>query len=242
MLAIHPANWRNLQLRFVRSIAFLFRHNFQSLWIYRPRAGFRNRTENNGNLISKTGGTTYSWDFENRLTRVAPSGGSQVNFKYDPMGRRIQKSSSSGTVNYIYDHAYVLEEVDTAGTLVTRYTQNLGIDERLVTLKSGTASYYEADGLGTITSLSNSSGALAKTYIYDSFGRLFSSSGPASNPYGFTGRELDSETGLQYYRARYYDPAIGRFLSEDPIRFQAGMNFYAYVGNSPLNAIDPSGM
>ena len=109
-------------------------------------------------------------------------------------------------------------------------------------LKSGTTSYYEADGLGTVTSLSNSSGALAKTYSYDSFGKLVGSSGTISSPYGFTGRELDSETGLTEYRARYYDPQIGRFMSEDPIRFGGGMNFYRYVGNSPLNYVDPFGL
>jgi len=198
--------------------------------------------DNNGNLISKTGGTTYSWDFENRLTRVILPGNSQINFKYDPMGRRIQKSSSAGTVNYIYDQTNVLEEVDTAGTLVTRYTQNLGIDERLVTLKSGTASYYEADALGSVTTLSNSSGALAKTYSYDSFGRLLSSSGTIANPYGFSGRKLDSETGLMYYRARYYDPVVGRFIAEDPIGFKGGFNFYEYTGNNVTNAIDPMGL
>ena len=119
-------------------------------------------------------------------------GGSQVNFKYDPFGRRIQKTSSSGTTNYVYDGANVLEEVDTAGNLVTRYTQNLGIDEPLALLRSGTTSYYEADGLGTITSLTNSSGAIANTYTYDSFGKLTASSGTVVNPYRFTAREFDS--------------------------------------------------
>jgi RHS repeat-associated protein len=201
--------------------------------------------DNNGNLTSKTdasGMTSYSWDFENRLTRITLPGGAQVNFKYDPNGRRIQKSSSSGTTNYVYDHANVLEEVDATGTLVTRYTQNLGTDEPLVTLKSGTTSYYEADALGTVTSLSNSSGALAKTYVYDSFGKLLSSSGTIANPYGFTGRELDSETGLMYYRARYYDPQIGRFISEDPIGFAGDTNFYLYVENDPENLTDLSGL
>ena len=134
----------------------------------------------------------YTWDFENRLTRVTLPGGSQVNFKYDPFGRRIQKTSSSGTTNYVYDGANVLEEVDTAGNLVTRYTQNLGIDEPLALLRSGTTSYYEADGLGTITSLTNSSGAIANTYTYDSFGKLTASSGTVVNPYRFTAREFDS--------------------------------------------------
>jgi RHS repeat-associated protein len=201
--------------------------------------------DGNGNLSSKTGttGTTgYSWDFENRLAKVTLPGGSQVSFKYDPMGRRIQKTSASGTVNYLYDGANVLEEVDSSGSLVARYTQGLGIDSPLAMLRSGTTSYYEADGLGSITSLSNSSGALATTYTYDSFGNLTATSGTITNPYRYTGREYDPETGLYYYRARYYDPTIGRFLSEDPVGFYSGPNFYAYAWNSPVNYYDPSGL
>ncbi len=154
----------------------------------------------------------------------------------------IQKSSSSGTVNYVYDGANILEEADTAGNLVTRYTQGAGVDEPLAMLKSGTTSYYEADGLGSVTSLSNSSGALASIHIYDSFGRLVASSGTITNPYRFTGRELDFETGLYYYRARYYDPVVGRFISEDPIRFNGGINYYRYAANNPIMLIDPSGL
>ena len=198
--------------------------------------------DDNGSLFTKNDGSGYSWDFENRLTRVTLPGGAQVNFKYDPMGRRIQKSSSSGTINYVYDGANTLEEVDANRSLLTRYTQSPGLDEPLAILKSGTTSYYEADGLGTVTSLSNTAGVLAKTYNYDSFGKLLGSSGTVSNPYGFTGRESDSETGLMYYRARYYDPSTGRFLSEDPLRFGGGFNFYVYVWNDPIGMNDPLGL
>jgi RHS repeat-associated protein len=108
-------------------------------------------------------------------------------------------------------------------------------------LRDGTASYYHQDGLGTITSLSNSSGVLAETYTYDSYGKTTASTGTLVNPFQYTGREFDSETGIYYYRARYFDPSAGRFLSEDSVRFGAGPNFYRYAGNSPLNWIDPSG-
>jgi RHS repeat-associated protein len=201
--------------------------------------------DDNGNLSSKTdtsGTTTSTWDYENRLARVTLPGGSQVSFKYDPMGRRIQKTSAAGTVNYVYDGANILEEVDSAGTLVTRYTQSAGIDEPLATLRSGTTSYYEADGLGSITSLSNSSGALANTYTYDSFGNPTASSGTIANPLRYTAREYDSETSLYYYRARYYDPQIGRFIGQDPVRFGSGVNFYAYVDGNPLSFTDPFGL
>jgi RHS repeat-associated protein len=84
-------------------------------------------------------------------------------------------------------------------------------------LRSSAASYYEQDGLGSVTSLSNAAGALAQTYAFDSFGKQTASSGSLTNPFQYAGRELDSETGLYYMRARYFDPQAGRFLSEDPI-------------------------
>ena len=109
-------------------------------------------------------------------------------------------------------------------------------------LRSGTTSYYQADGLGSLTSLSNTSGALANTYTYDSFGNLVASSGSLVSSFRYTGREFDTETSLYYYRARYYDAAGGRFLSEDPIRFKGGStNFYNYALQDPVLLIDPSG-
>jgi RHS repeat-associated protein len=89
------------------------------------------------------------------------------------------------------------------------------IDEPLAMLRSGTTSYYQADGLGSLTSLSNTSGVLANTYTYDSFGNLVASTGAIQNSFRYTGHEFDTETSLYYYRARYYDSASGRFLSED---------------------------
>src|SRR5216684_4035843 len=109
-------------------------------------------------------------------------------------------------------------------------------------LRSSTTSYYHADGLGTITSLSSGSGSLAQTYTFDAFGKQTATSGSITNPFQYTGRESDSETGLYYYRARYYDPSVGRFLSEDPIGFRSGINFYPYASNSPVLFNDPTGL
>ena len=109
-------------------------------------------------------------------------------------------------------------------------------------LHGGATSYYHADGLGSITSLSTSAGAIANTYTYDSFGKLTASTGSLVNPLRYTARESDSETGLYYYRARYYDPTAGRFTREDPLGFYGGdVNLYRYVWNSPLNFSDPIG-
>jgi RHS repeat-associated protein len=163
-------------------------------------------------------------------------------FKYDPLGRRIEKSSSAAASVFAYDIDNLIEETNSSGAMVSRYTQTQNIDEPLSMLRSSVTSYYSVDGLGSVTSLTNSAGAAAETYTYDSFGKVTASSGSLVNPFQYTGRESDPETGLYYYRARYYDPSAGRFLSEDPIGFWAGGNFYRYVGNHSTDLVDPSGL
>jgi RHS repeat-associated protein len=164
-------------------------------------------------------------------------------FKYDPFGHRIYKSSSSGTSIYAYDGDNLVEETNSAGAVVARYSQGLNIDEPLAMLRSSATSYYNADGLGSITSLSNAAGALAQTYAFDSFGKQTASSGSLKNPFQYTARESDSETGLYYYRARYYNPQLQRFISEDPLGFAGGdVNLYAYVNGNPIGFRDPFGL
>jgi len=202
--------------------------------------------DNNGNTLTKvdsTGSTSYAWDFENRLTSVTlPGSGGTVTFKYDAFGRRAQKISATGTVVYVYDGANVAEETDGAGAVLARYAQGGSIDEPLAESRAGATAFYDADGLGSLTSLSASSGSLVSSYTYDAFGKTASSVGSLINPFRYAGRELDQETGLYYYRARYYDPSTGRFLTEDPIQFRGGSNFYRYVRNSPLRFVDPLGL
>lgn len=201
--------------------------------------------DSNGNTLTKTVGsntTSYTWDYENRLTSVTlPGSGGTVSFKYDPLGRRIEKTTSSTTSVYAYDGENLIEETNSTGAVVARYTQTQDIDEPLAMLRSSTTSYYQADGLGSVTSLSSSAGALAQTYGYDSFGKQTASSGSLVNSLQYTGRESDSETGLYYYRARYYDPNSGRFLSEDLLRYEP-TSFYSYVGGNPIIWKDPFGL
>jgi RHS repeat-associated protein len=200
----------------------------------------------NGNTLTKTdaaGMTTYNWDFENRLTQAVVPAVGTTTFRYDPFGRRIQKAGPNGTTNYVYDRANAIEEVDSAGNLVARYEQGPGIDQPLGALRSGANAFYEQDGVGSVTSLSSSTASLSTSYTYDTFGNLVSSTGSFVNPYLYTGRDLDSDTGLRYYRNRYYDSSVGRFLSEDALRyFGGGSNFYTYVANGPTNFRDPSGL
>jgi RHS repeat-associated protein len=166
-----------------------------------------------------------------------------VTFKYDPFGRRIQKSSSSATTNYLYDGSNSVAEVNVAGSLLVGYTQSAGVDEPLAEVRSGTIGFYDQDGLGSVTSIAANTGTLLNSDIYDAFGNITTSTGSFANPFQYSGRDYDAETGLRYYRARYYDPITGRFLSEDPIGFAgSGPNFYAYVRNNPIRFRDPSGM
>ncbi len=175
----------------------------------------------NGNTQTKVVGsntTSYSWDFENRMTSVTlPGTGGTVSFAYDPFGRRIKKVMSTTTSIFAYDGDNLIEETNSSGAVVARYEPTQNIDEPLAMLRSGGTSYFHADGLGSVTSLSNAAGSIANTYTYDSFGKLTASTGSLVNPFQYTARESDMETGLYYYRARYYDPNAGRFISEDPI-------------------------
>jgi RHS repeat-associated protein len=205
----------------------------------------------NGNTttrIDSTGTSSYSWDYENRLVGVTlPASGGTVSFKYDPFGRRIQKALTTGsgttTTDYLYDQHNSVEELSASGSVIARYVQTQTIDEPLAQSRSSVTSFYLADGLGSVTSLTNTSGAIVNSYTYDSFGRLTSSSGSVTNPFQYTGRDFDPEIGLRFYRARYLDPAIGRFTSEDPLRFSGdGPNLYEYVGNEPIRNFDPTGL
>ena len=210
------------------------------------RPGVTYTFDNDGNtqtMVNSSGTTTYNWDYENRMTSVVlPGGGGTVSFKYDPFGRRIYKSSSAGTSVFAYDGDNLVEETNATGAVVARYSQGLNIDEPLAILRSGTTSYYQADGLGSLTSLSNTAGTLANTYTYDSFGNLTASTGSITNSFRYTGREFDTETSLYYYRARYYDPATARLSSEDLDWGNRNYSLYFYVLNNPLNFKDPSGL
>jgi RHS repeat-associated protein len=179
------------------------------------------------------------WGCEESSGKTAA--GSGVAFKYDPFGRRIYKQSANATSIFVYDGANLIETVSATGGTVARYTQGQSIDEPLAMQRGTATDYYEADGLGSITSLTDPTGAVAQGYTYDSFGNQTNSTGTLRNYFRYTAREFDTETTLYFYRARYYDPSPGRFVSEDPISFSGGINFYSYAFNNPVGLKDPMG-
>jgi len=165
-----------------------------------------------------------------------------LSFKYDPFGRRIEKISPTTTSIFAYDGDNLVETVNGSGGEVASYADGLDlqdIDAPLAVDRSGTVDYYEQDGLNSVTSLTASNGSLAQSYTYDSFGNQTASSGSLTNFLRYTGREFDTETNLYYYRARYYDPSTGRFLSEDPLGVQDNIDMYVYVGNNAATYQDP---
>ena len=197
-----------------------------------------------GNLISKTlpGETwTYTWNALNQLTSASRNGALQASFQYDPLGRRVVKSTPVKVTTYTYDGADILRENVTAGGITTTsyYVHGPSIDEPLAKETGGVMTYYHADGLGSIVKETSALGAVTNTLRYDAWGNIEAG---ARDGFAFTGREWDLETGLYYYRARYYDPKAGRFISEDPIGFGGGTNFFAYVGNRVANSADPLGL
>lgn len=131
--------------------------------------------------------------------------------------RKMAKVGKDFTI-YIYDNEDILLELDSSNNIIARYTHGPGIDEPLVMEKGGALFFYHADGLGSITEITDSTGALKQQYTYSSFGKIESQLDPNFvQPYTFTAREFDPETGLHFYQARYYDSNTGRFTSEDPL-------------------------
>jgi RHS repeat-associated protein len=187
----------------------------------------------------------YNWDAENRLTYAANTDEQapvSTAYEYDALGRRKLKTVGSVTTKFIYDgDAIVRTKV---GAIVTAtYTHGPRVDEPLLMENAvGIKTYLHGDALGSVVASFSGTGSLKTLRSYDSFGNFDESGSQANFPYAFTGREWDSETGLYYYRARYYDPRIGRFISEDPIGFSAGVNFYAYALDAPTRWRDPFGL
>jgi RHS repeat-associated protein len=189
----------------------------------------------NGNMTSD-GVNSYSWNSRNQLGSMNLSADS---FTYDGYGRRVGKTISSTTTNYLYDGTNTVQELS-GGSVTANLLTGLGIDERFTrTDSSGTANFLR-DALGSTLELTNSSGSALAQYSYEPFGNTFVMSGISANTYEYTGRENDG-TGVYFYRSRYYSPTLQRFIAEDPIGIAGGTNLYVYVGNDPILLTDPTG-
>ena len=171
----------------------------------------------------------------------------RLTYTYDVSGRRIAKAYDGELItSYVYDGDSCIAEYDINSNLKRKYIYGPGVDEPVsMTEAAGSYAgtyYYHFDALGSVMALTNSSGNTVEVYEYGVFGQVGASDPNHPNRFMFTGREFDKETGLYYYRARYYNPQIGRFLQADPVGYKDGMNRYVYCRNNPPAIIDPSGL
>lgn len=216
----------------------------------------------NGNLQGDAA-YSYAYDEENRLTQVTRKSDHTVagQYQYDALGRRVQKiantTGSSTTTAYFYDDQRILEEQSAAGATLATYTYGNYIDEVLTMERAGQTYSYHQNALWSVESVTDSAGNTVERYAYDAYGAVTVTDGAGTavplnargtphsaigNPSTFTGRQLDEETGLYFYRARYLHPSDGRFVQRDPKEYIDGMNLYEYVQSKPVNMLDPTGL
>ena len=212
-----------------------------------------------GNLTSD-GLRTFQYDFDNQLTNVYVSGQWRVGFTYDGLGRlRIKREYShtdalTNEVRYVYDGMLPVQERDSANNVTVTYTRGPdlsgslqgagGIGGLLARSQGSSHAFYYNDPAGNITAMIDPAGAVVARYAYDPFGNLLGMSGPlaAANRYRFSSKEYINNPGIYYYGFRFYDPNLQRWLNRDPLGEAGGLNLYGFVGNNPINLIDPYGL
>lgn len=200
--------------------------------------------DTNGNQTSKTKGTVitdFIYDIRDQLRQVTQGGSTLGQFLYDYQGLRVQKDGDDGLLKYTYDDDSVLVQSNNSGQTVAKY--DYGPDQ-LLSLNHSTEGrqFYLFDALGSAVNLTTPGGTLQARYQYDAWGNFRSQAGSSFNPFGFTGHERDDETGLYYFKARFYDPDTGRFLSQDPflgeVNTPPSLHRYLYAYANPLFYID----
>ncbi|HVV75562.1 MAG TPA: RHS repeat-associated core domain-containing protein [Mycobacteriales bacterium] len=198
--------------------------------------------DDEGNLTSRTDTSShqvshYTWNAEHQLVGVTAADGTQTAFGYDPLGRRVDVTSSSGRVHTVYDGQNAIATYDGTGALTASFVHGATGDEQLEEAVGGAAYYYLHDALGSVTALTDSSGAVVDRYRYTAFGAVHGT-GSVPNPFTYIDATTDRSTGLVYLNARYLDPGLGRFISEDPV---PGDALYPYALDDPTDLSDPSG-
>jgi len=205
-----------------------------------------------GNLTTNTNNHTYSWDFDNRLSGADTDGNSvdDVLYEYDALGRRVRKNNGTTNTVFVLAGWQVIAEY-ASGTAPAspseQYVYASYIDEPILKTGTGGSVYYSRNRQYSITTLTDTIGLPVERYAYDSHGKLAIFDGVASpiaatqyaNPYTYTGRRREVETDLYYFRARYFDSALGRFIGRDPIGYVDGMSLYR--GYFVPRGVDPTG-
>jgi len=215
-----------------------------------------------GNVTSNgVTGSAFVWDFDDQLQQ-ATAGGATISFTYDALGRRVSKSAGGATTVFVgaafgHGRGAAVQEIaeyylgGAPASPQRKYVYGVGIDEPVIMDSGAQIYYYHFNSQGSVTAVTNQSGAIVECYAYTAYGvplilapdgvtpRTTSAIG---NPWTFTGRRFDVEAGVHYYRGRYYDPQLGRFLSRDALDWAAGgAGAYEYVGGNPAVYNDPLG-
>jgi RHS repeat-associated protein len=203
-----------------------------------------------GRLTNQTGvgAKTLNWDSRNRVSSIAMPNTPTATMSYDAADQRTGKSGGAqgGYLTMSLEGSHVEAVYGGGGTLSEKYLRGSTTDELVAGfILEGTnkpiPKLYHQDHIGSISAITDRKGGVMQSFTYSAFGQVQRAAGGGIARLKYTGRD-DDETGLYYYRARYYDPRIGRFISEDPMGYAAGINFYAYANNNPVNANDPSGL
>ncbi len=217
--------------------------------------------DKNGNLTDD-GSQKYEYDYKNQIVRIKQASTTIAEYEYDALGRRVEKDDQTNVERYIHSGNETVAVYDGSNVLVREFVFGQVIDEVLMLKQAdvldfdsdantteSTRSFYHRNALGSVMAITDMNEAVVVSYRYDPYGSVTitrnsttQSSDPLGNPWMYTGRFHDEESGLEYYRSRYYSAAIGRFLQRDPLGYAPGPNLYQYVSSSPTNWTDPFGL
>jgi len=219
---------------------------------YGSVAGQSSTYDANGNLLTwfpASGKQSYTYDSESRLVTAAVNGSTTatISYDYDGLGRRVNKTVSGVVTQYLLDGDEEIAELDGTGAVLRRYVTGPVIDDRIARVEGSSTfptvaahTYYHANHQGSVLATTDATGTLQQQISYDEYG--ISTTAVTGEQFRYTGRRFDPETGLYYYRARYYSPQLGRFLQTDPVGYGPDLDLYTYVGNDPTDKTDPSGL
>lgn len=218
---------------------------FNESYTYDKR-GNRLTIQSNRNLFLAAGDTSYTYDAWNRLTDVAKAAGERVSYKYNGDGLLVERTENNDTVRYYYDGDQIVAEGKVTNGIVTAKAQYVRGQGLVAGIGSNGKYYYLQNGHGDVVELRDSTGNTSlNRYTYDMWGNPLTTVETVSNPFRYSGELWDQQVGLQHLRARWYDPSMGRFISEDTyegeINNPLSQNRYTYVHNNPLIYTDPTG-
>ncbi|MFM1652571.1 RHS repeat domain-containing protein [Brevibacillus sp. B_LB10_24] len=203
-----------------------------------------NRKTFSGTVNPPVGNTSFSFDSLERLKEFTNPSGISTTYRYYANGLRATKQENNLTTHYVYLNGKVIEELDDKGNVTAQniWGNQLLFRKDAASNKSG---YYLYNSHGDVDAITDVRGETLNRYEYDSWGNIVSQQEAMSNPFKYTGEMYDNESKLYYLRARYYDPSVGRFISEDTYKGQVdnplSLNRYVYTQNNPINFIDPTG-